>query len=271
MIPCINQATVMKADTIRFIESAGRNSFPQIELDIDRLEASIKKDGLPKVRAALKETGVKVLSLNAIDNYPIMTEVEMSTSLKRSDQVLELCNNVQCGILVVNPANFRSSAEEKIVENRFDLFIDQVNDLSKKRGVRIGYEYVSYNDKVVNTLKKSLDGLQRWSSGIDLVLDVFHMYRSSETIVDLPSNMMERLLAFHVNDAPDIKIEKVVDTDRVMPLDGVIGVRHYIMALKERGYSGPVSLELFNQDYWAKDVDEVVQMSKESLNRLLDD
>ena len=79
MIPCINQATVMKADTIRFIESAGRHGFPQIELDIDRLEASIKKDGLPKVRAALKDADVKVLSLNAIDNYPIMSEDEMST------------------------------------------------------------------------------------------------------------------------------------------------------------------------------------------------
>jgi 2-keto-myo-inositol isomerase len=260
----------MKADTIKFIESAGKNGFSQIELDIDRLEAAIKKDGLAKIRATLENTGVQVLSLNAIDNYPIMTEDEMAASLRRAGEVIELCNKVDCKILVVNPANFTSKEQEKLVEKRFDHFIDRVSELSEERGVIVGYEYVSYNDKVVNTLEKTLEGLARWNSGISLVLDVFHMYRSEETFKDLPFELTRKLLAFHVNDAPGIKIENLVDTDRVFPPDGVIGVEKYVEELCARNYAGPVSMELFNKEYWEKDVDYVVMKSKESLDRFLD-
>jgi 2-keto-myo-inositol isomerase len=249
MIPCINQATVMKVDTIQFIEAAGKHSFSHIELDIDRLEASIKKEGLPKLKMTLRNNGIKVVSLNAIDNYPIASESEISSSLGRSEEVLKLCSDVEAEILVVNPANFRSPSEEKLMERNFDAFIGQVSKLSEKYGVKIGYEYVSYSDKVVNTLSKSLEGLERWGGGIYLVLDVFHMYRSNETIEDLPENQIGRLVAFHVNDAPKIEIEKLVDTDRVLPLDGVIGVQGYVNELKRRGYAGPVSVELFNHVY----------------------
>jgi 2-keto-myo-inositol isomerase len=270
MTPCINQATVMKADTVRFIESAGRNGFSQVELDIDRLEAGIKKDEAATIRAALLDAGVKVVSLNAIDNYPIITESEMSSSIKRSEQVLELCRTVDCKLLVVNPANFKSVSEEEFVERRFDQFIDRVFELGFKKEIRIGYEYVSYSDKVINTLEKSVQALKRWKNGIDLVLDVFHMYRTHETIENLPRDLTSRLLAFHVNDAPDIPIERVVDTDRVMPLDGVIGVDSYIRDLKNRGYSGPASVELFNHKYWEMNLDDVVKQAKQSVERLLE-
>ena len=270
MIKCINQATVMKADTIDFIESAGKNGLSRIELDIDRLEAAIKKDGLLRIRTALENFGVNVLSLNAIDNYPIMSEDEMTASLRRAGEVIELCNKVDCKILVVNPANFSSTQQESLVEKRFDYFIDRVSELSEKHGVAVGYEYVSYGDKVVNTLKKSLEGMARWNSDISLVLDVFHMYRSGESFKDLPTELDRKLLAFHVNDAPGIKIENLVDTDRIFPPDGVIGVGKYIEELRTRNYTGPVSMELFNKEYWEKDVDFVVKKSKDSLDRLLD-
>jgi 2-keto-myo-inositol isomerase len=259
----------MKADTIRFIESAGRNGFSQIELDIDRLEAAIKKDDLSKIRAVIKDSNIEVVSLNAIDNYPIMSEDEMAGSLKRSQAVLDLCNSIGSGILVVNPANFKAGQDEKLVEKRFDFFMDRLGELSEKNGIKLGYEYVSYNDKVVNTLKKTIAGLKRWRSGTDLVLDVFHMFRSGETIEDLPSDLTSKLIAFHVNDAPGISIETVVDTDRVFPLEGVMGVQKYIEELKRKNYAGPVSVELFNQKYWDMDVDTVVKKSKESVDRLL--
>lgn len=270
MTPCINQATVMKADTIRFIESAGKNGFREIEFDIDRLEAGIKDHGLSKIRAAMHDGSLEVVSLNAIDNYPIKTDEEMASSLARTQRVLDLCNSVDCDILILNPANFASRSEQSFVEKRFDDFVAPVLDLAEKHGVRIAYEYVSYDDKVINNLRKTVAALQRWGKNVYLVLDVFHMYRSGETVKDLPSNVTDRLLAFHVNDVPDIPIQKVVDTDRVLPLDGVIGVKNYVTDLKARGYVGPISVELFNGKYWQMDTDLVIKKAKESVDRLLE-
>jgi 2-keto-myo-inositol isomerase len=253
MIPCINQATVMKADTLQFIESAGRNGFPQVEFDIDRLEAGIKQDSLATIRAGIEEAGLEVVSLNAIDNYPILSDDDMSSSLARTAKVLDLARSVDCNILILNPANFGSPAEVKLVERRFDEFV----------------EHVSYDNKVVNDLPKTLAALERWGKNVFLVLDVFHMYRKGETMKDLPESYMDRLLAFHVNDAPEMPIARVVDTDRVLPLDGVIGVKNYMIDLKARGYKGPVSVELFNEKYWQMDVDLAIQKSKASIDNLL--
>jgi 2-keto-myo-inositol isomerase len=269
MIRCINQATVMKADTLRFIQSAGNHGFSLIELDIDRLVEAINKDGISKVRAGLRDAGVQVVSLNAIDNYPILGESEMTASLARAEQVVALGNKVDSDILVVNPANFRTATEKKKIEEHFDAFIDQVAAYAEKNGVRIGYEYVSYDDKVVNTLEKTIEALGRWNDSIELVLDVFHMYRSGETILDLPPKFKQKLLAFHVSDAPSIQIGNLVDTDRVFPLDGVIGVQDYIRDLRSLDYEGPISVELFNHKFWDADLDEVLRLARDSLDRLL--
>ena len=43
------------------------------------------------------------------------------------------------------------------------------------------------------------------------------------------------------------------DGDRVYPGDGNIPLDEMFAALQEMGYAGPVSLELFNAQYWAQD------------------
>jgi sugar phosphate isomerase/epimerase len=258
----------MTTDTLRFIEAAGKHDFSFIELNIDRTEASIKKHGLAKLQATLHDSGVKVLSLNAIDNYPIMTEGEMSASLSRASAVIQLCNDLESEIIMVNPVNF-SPGQKRLAQDRFDIFIEKTAEISEKHNVKVGYEYVSYHDKVVNTLHDTVEGLGRWKEKISLVLDVFHMYRSGETFTSLPQSMTQLLLAFHVNDAPPLPIEKVVDTDRVFPLDGAIDLPLYIQQLREREFNGPVSVELFNKKYWELGEDKVVEMAMDSLERVL--
>jgi 2-keto-myo-inositol isomerase len=258
----------MTTDTIRFIESARVHNFSDIELDIDKAEACIKKDGLSTLRAALRDSSVDVVSLNAIDNYPIMTENEMTSSLKRATEVIQLCHDLESDIIVVNPANFEPGREVETTK-RFDHFIDKIALIAEQHGVRVGYEFVSYANKVTNNLKKTVESLERWNGKIDLVLDVFHMYRSGETFDSLSQKFTHRLLAFHVNDAPDIKIEDLVDTDRVFPFEGVIDLLGYIDELRERNYDGPISVELFNQKYWSMNEDIIVKEARESLEKLL--
>jgi 2-keto-myo-inositol isomerase len=268
MIPCINQATLITTGTLKFIETARKLDFPCIELDIDRTEACIKKDGLSSLKATLQDSGLNVISLNAIDNYPILTEDEMSKSLARALEVAKLCNDLDCNILVVNPANFRSG-QKNVVQNRFDTFIENVAQICEEQGVKVGYEYVSYDDKVVNTLHETVERIRNWRGNISLVLDVFHMYRSRETFSSLPRDMTQLLLVFHVNDAPPISIEKVVDTDRLFPPDGVINVEKYVQELRARQFEGPVSVELFNKEYWEMDAEKVMGLAKASIEKLL--
>ena len=55
-----------------------------------------------------------------------------------------------------------------------------------------------------------------------------------------------------------------------MPGDGILDLKAEIQYLRDKGYSGPISLELFNRDYWKQDPDEVLKLGMERLRRYLD-
>ena len=266
MIPCINQATVLTTDTRRFLEEAKSHNFTHVELDITKVEQSIAKDGKAPLQKCLNNNAIKVLSLNAIENYPILTKDEMAKSLLRCTEIIELSNSLNCDTVVVNPNEI--TADQDFMKSRFDEFVIQTAKIAEDHNVRVGFEYVSYDDRVINSLSSSLEGLSRWTSGIGLVLDVFHMYRSGEKISEIPSKDWKKLWIFHVNDAPSIPIPRVRDSDRVMPLEGVVNLREYVNQLREMNFNGPVSVELFNEKYWDMQPDNVIGKAKTSLKEL---
>lgn len=268
MIPCINQATVLPSATLAFITNAKKAGFSFAELDIGKAEEAVQKYGLTKLKETIKEQQMKIISLNAIENYPILTEDDMAKSLARCERIFQLSRDLECEIVVVNPNEFETGQKER-AEKAFNSFITTAAETAKRYSVKLGYEFVSYENRIVNTLKESMDGLSRWDSGIGLVLDVFHLFRTGENMTQLPDHLMDHVWIFHVNDAPAMPLSTLRDTDRVFPGEGVVNIREALETLRVRGFNGPVSLELFNADYWKQPADRVLQKAWENLAALL--
>ena len=53
--------------------------------------------------------------------------------------------------------------------------------------------------------------------------------------------------------------------------DGVIDLRSEIQVLREIGYEGAISLELFNQKLWSQDPSEVLKIGIDRMRGLLAD
>jgi len=99
-----------------------------------------------------------------------------------------------------------------------------------------------------------------------IVLDPFHIFRGGSPVEDIRLIPAERIAVFHFNDAPgDIPREEQTDGHRVMPGDGVLPLAEELRMLKEMGYQGAVSLELFNEKLWQADPLEV---AKEGYRRM---
>ena len=265
MRPCINQATVLTTETKKFLDGV-KSHFSHVELDISKVEESIAKDGIAALKKSLIDNAITVVSLNAIENYPILTESEMTKSLRRCTEVIELSNSLNCDIVVVNPNEVGTNQGE--IRARFDEFMIRTAKIGEDNNIRVGFEYVSYDDRIVNSLCQSLNGLSKWSKQIGLVLDIFHLYRSGETINQIPLKDLRKLWIVHVNDAPNIPISQVRDSDRVMPLEGIINLRECINQLRTMSFDGPVSVELFNRKYWEMDPDQVIEKARHSLKEL---
>jgi 2-keto-myo-inositol isomerase len=267
MIPCVNQATVLTSETPRFLEAARKSSFTHVELDIQKIEEQIQKNGLPSLKRNLADNRIEIVSLNAIENLPISTQDEMEKSVATCDGIIDMARKLDCNIVVVNPSE-SSGEESSWLTSKFETFLMKIAEVARRHNVRLGFEYVSYGNRVVNRLDKTVQRLGQWDQGIGLVLDAFHMYRSQERVSAIPESLMGLLWIFHVNDAPNIPIEVVRDTDRVFPFEGVTHPEDFVEELKRRGFNGPVSIELFNKSYWRMDTEYVVAKAKESLDRL---
>jgi sugar phosphate isomerase/epimerase len=87
-----------------------------------------------------------------------------------------------------------------------------------------------------------------------ILADVFHIFKSSGHFDGLRLLGPNSLGLVHVNDYPG-KPEpaRLNDSHRVFPGDGVAPLRQIFKTLKEVGYQGTLSLELFNETYWKQD------------------
>ena len=69
-----------------------------------------------------------------------------------------------------------------------------------------------------------------------------------------------RMYNFHVNDYPaNFPRETIVDAQRVYPGDGIAPLGKIFRTLRDNGYRGVISLELFNREYWKQDAFEVAK------------
>jgi sugar phosphate isomerase/epimerase len=56
----------------------------------------------------------------------------------------------------------------------------------------------------------------------------------------------------------------------VYPGDGILDLGKMISILKDAGYAGVISLELFNPNYWEEDPAEVARIGLEKMQAVLD-
>ena len=87
-----------------------------------------------------------------------------------------------------------------------------------------------------------------------ILADIYHLYKGGaggpEGLRLLNGGAMHVL---HVNDYPDVPRPQITDAHRVYPGDGVAPVAQILRTLRDTGFRGFLSLELFNEDYYKQD------------------
>ena len=92
------------------------------------------------------------------------------------------------------------------------------------------------------------------------------MYKGSGHLHGLDYLPPNKLGLVHVNDYPEQpNRDNVTDADRVYPGDGLAPWPQIVTSLKNIGYTGMLSLELFNPNYWEKGS---VEVAAEGLSKL---
>jgi len=99
-----------------------------------------------------------------------------------------------------------------------------------------------------------------------LLLDVFHLYKSGAAFTALKQINGASLHVMHLNDYPQAADPSTLnDASRIYPGDGVAPLRQILRDLRDNGFRGYLSLELFNREYWAKSADENLKTAMEKI------
>jgi len=266
---CLNQATLLSTDMSIFLKASYEAGFRCVELDLSRLFESLARANINRLVQLISEMELEIVSLNAIENIPLLTGSELEDAIKFVKSIISLCEILKCKILVVNPNEIVNNIDKNTLKNQTAKFLKNITKIAENCDVKIGFEFVSFENRIINNLEETLAILNQIDSeNLILVVDIFHLYRTAAPLTSLRKIPKDKLWIIHVNDVPQKPLGLLTDKDRVFPGEGILSFLDLKKILEQINYDKYVSVELFNEKYWNEDPFIVARKAKESLKML---
>ena len=99
-----------------------------------------------------------------------------------------------------------------------------------------------------------------------LLPDVFHIYKGGSDFAGLRLIHGGAIHVLHLNDYPaDPPRHAISDSHRLYPGNGVAPLSEILHTVREAGFRGVLSLELFNPDYWR---DKALHVARTGLEKM---
>ncbi len=149
----------------------------------------------------------------------------------------------------------------------------ELGERAAKRGLRVGYEALAWGTHV-NDHRDAWEVVRRADHpNIGLILDSFHTLARKidpDTIRRIPG---DKVFFVQLADAPLIEMDLLYWSRhfRNMPGEGDLPVTDFMRAVMATGYDGPVSLEIFNDQFRGGSPRTIAQDGYRSLIALMDD
>jgi sugar phosphate isomerase/epimerase len=266
-LPCLNTSTLRPASLGDKINAAAQAGFRAIEPWNDDVDAYLKQGGTwDALKGLLRERGLTVPSVIAIMGWIGCPDAERDA--RRAEAIRRMEQAVALGAphIVASPPGGSVDLDRAARDYR------EVMQLGKERGVRPSMEFLGFVEQI-NNINAAWEIVQRAGDPDGtIVIDWFHMVRGqASTTDDLRRIPADKISIVHLDDVPYRKpFAQMSDSDRVYPGDGDIPLPEMFRALQDVGYTGAVSLELFNAEYWAQDPYTVARTGFEKSKRWFD-
>src|SRR5690606_8885388 len=148
----------------------------------------------------------------------------------------------------------------------------ELGERAAKRGLRVGYEALAWG-RHINDHRDAWEIVRRADHpNIGLILDSFHTLARAIDVESIRSIPGDRVFIVQLADAPLIDMDLLYWRRhyRHMPGQGDLPVAVFMRAVAATGYAGPLSLEVFNDQFRGGSPKSVAVDGKRSLVNLMD-
>lgn len=251
---CLNTGTISgyKLSMEEEIDIAAQAGYRHIEPWMRRITAYLEKGGKPaELRKRFDGAGLTIENVMTFSPWVVDDAAKRSAGIEQMKREMETIRELggkrlaatAAGVGDVRMTDFRTMGDRYRTVLEIGETMDVVPQLEIWGGV-----------KTLNCLADALAvAAEAGHPKAALLLDAFHLYRGGSSFEGLRMLNGRTMSVFHLNDYPaEPPREKAADKDRLFPGDGICPLNHVLRILRDTGFRGVLSLEVFNPLYWKK-------------------
>lgn len=264
---CLNTATVrgQKLGIVKEMEVAAKAGYQAVEPWISSIEEYQRQGGsLKDLRQRIADLGLSVASAIGFPQWIVDDEAKRAKGLERAKFEMDLVAQIGGKRLAAPPAGATDTPGldlQKAAE-RYRALLEAGDQI----GVVPQLELWGFAKNLHRLGQCAQVAIEAGHPKACLVLDIYHLYKGGSDHRGLGLLNGNAVHVMHVNDYPaEPPREKIGDSFRVYPGDGVAPVAEILRTLQTLGGPKVLSLELFNRKYWGMDALEVVRTGLEKM------
>lgn len=227
-------------------------------------------DGSPRdVGRMVRDAGLEITLFQPFRDFEGMPEPQRSRAFDRAERKFDVMQELGTDLMLV------CSNVSPLALGGIDRAADDFRELGERaarRGLRVGYEALAWG-RHISDHRDAWEIVRRTDHpNIGLILDSFHTLARRIDVNSIRAIPKDRIFIVQLADAPKIDMDLLHWSRhyRNMPGQGDLPVRDFMRAVAATGYDGPLSLEIFNDQFRGGSPKAVAVDGKRSLVNLID-
>jgi len=246
-------------EKLKTIAAAGFEAVEIFENDFTCFDGSARD-----VARMCGDLGLRICALQPFRDFEGLPEPQRSQAFRRAEKKFDLMAELGTDLLLV------CSNVSPLALGGIDRAADDLHELGEraaKRGLRVGFEALAWG-RFVNDYRDAWEIVRRANHpAIGIILDSFHTLAPGFPVSPIAAIPGDKIFLVQLADAPQLDLDVLSWSRhfRCFPGQGNLPVADFMKAIDATGYKGPLSLEIFNDQFRAQSTREVAIDAMRSL------
>ncbi len=257
----LNMATLrgQKLGIVQQIGIAAKAGYQGVEPWVDSIQEYMTSGGtLKDLRQRLADSGLAVEGAIGFPEWLVEDESRRAKGLERARREMDMVAQIGGRRFAAPPAGATDlpKIEPAKAAERYRALLEFGDQL----GIVPQFELWGFSRNFGRLSECVALAMETAHPKACVLADVFHLHKGGSDFRGMRLLGPTAIQVLHLNDYPaDPPAEKINDSYRVFPGDGVAPLVEMIQLLHATGGAKVLSLELFNRKYWAEDPLEVAR------------
>jgi 2-keto-myo-inositol isomerase len=247
---CMHQTTSAAAGYRRSLEGYARAGIRYVEVIPQHIEEFLRTENMAAARRLLSDLGLKAVSAGGVRGLaePSAARGKSLEDLRAKAEML--------AALGVDRMVCPCGTSEKFTADDYKRGVDnlrEAGEIVKPFGIVAMLEFMR-GSTFIGTLPTALRMTRAAAHpNVKAMFDCYHFWAGLSKFEDIELIHPGEIHHVHFQDVPDMPREQLDSTTREIPGDGVSPLVRILQALKKKGYSGPLSVEVFYPKFQTAD------------------